>query len=284
MSNPSTAKTLRSTAWAAMLLATALAGVPATQAETISVSVEFACATPNDLICTTHCLDVDCYIPCTLDCPVVRNILDAFYEVRDCVRQIDWCLGIDFQELFDRIIELGNDLVQLLLPIILQAIANLPNTINGVLAMVDADGDKIPDAAEASLCGRQLIRNTLDAGDARLTGRCATASDYNGPSQASVLAVVGEAEATATALVAQAQAIAEPWIATAEGLAEAVIALVLAEIDFVTGIVLGLVTPIVNGLDADGDLIPDAVEPTLCTIEDQNTPLDGHCVGNNYSL
>ncbi len=49
---------------------------------------------------------------------------------------------------------------------------------------------------------------------------------------------------------------------------------------------LGPVLSLVYGSigDGDRDLIPDNVEPTLCSVEDQNTDLDGSCSGNDYSL
>jgi len=35
--------------------------------------------------------------------------------------------------------------------------------------------------------------------------------------------------------------------------------------------------------DHDHDGVPDSAEPTLCSVEDQNSPSDGSCVGNNYT-
>ncbi len=42
------------------------------------------------------------------------------------------------------------------------------------------------------------------------------------------------------------------------------------------------VLPPVPG-DGDGDRIPDAVEPYICLVEDENTSADGSCSGGNYT-
>ncbi|MGB1696997.1 MAG: hypothetical protein ACPHK8_01200, partial [Thermoplasmatota archaeon] len=36
-------------------------------------------------------------------------------------------------------------------------------------------------------------------------------------------------------------------------------------------------------VDEDADKVPDVIEPTLCSVENQNTPLDGTCVGDDYT-
>ena len=42
------------------------------------------------------------------------------------------------------------------------------------------------------------------------------------------------------------------------------------------------VGPTYRTVDGDEDLAPNAAEPTLCSLQNDNSPTDGTCVGSNY--
>lgn len=50
----------------------------------------------------------------------------------------------------------------------------------------------------------------------------------------------------------------------------------------IVGLILSVPWALLGLIDRDGDLIPDALEPTICFLEDENSNLDGRCYGNDY--
>jgi hypothetical protein len=40
---------------------------------------------------------------------------------------------------------------------------------------------------------------------------------------------------------------------------------------------------VVQGVDTDHDLVPDAAEPYVCFVEDQGRDVDGTCAGDDYT-
>ncbi len=109
------------------------------------------------------------------------------------------------------------------------------------------------------LCGRQLIRNQIDAHPA--LGACETSRTWTPPTTQTALEDVLDTITEALGPVGE----------LVGGAAPLVVGLVL----WAAELVLGL-------LDGDGDLIPDVLEPWICSVENENSNLDGYCVGNNY--
>lgn len=47
-------------------------------------------------------------------------------------------------------------------------------------------------------------------------------------------------------------------------------------------LVLETIDQYMPNVDRDGDNVPDALEPTICSLEDQNSGVDGSCTGDDY--
>ncbi len=277
---------IRTLALTLALVATGLTGIPAATAFGASLSVEFACAEPTGTICNTPCLQVNCYT-CTTDCAAVEALRDLIDDIRDCVRYPEWCSGIDVNEIFRGIMDFAVDLVFAILPVLLDLVARAPGIVTdavaGVQQTIDPDGDNLPDAAEATVCGRAAVRDAINGGDHRITGQCTSTTNYQGPSQASIEAVVADAEAAALAVVAQVLTLVEPVVNNVLAIAEMTLAFLIDEANSLADLVEGAVLQALALIDSDGDGVPNSLEATLCALEDQNTPADGSCVGGNYS-
>lgn len=51
----------------------------------------------------------------------------------------------------------------------------------------------------------------------------------------------------------------------------------------VPGVLLGLILGTYSLVDSDGDLVPDSIEPILCSAENENANYDGTCQGDDYT-
>ncbi len=135
-------------------------------------------------------------------------------------------------------------------------------TRDEILAFLDPDGDLMPDAAEPIICGRVATEALLEASG---QGSCETASDMNfEPTVQPALDLVAFALMQANEVKDEVEAQQEYVQGEAERFQEET-----------TEFVLGFV-------DADGDGIPDTLEPYLCLVEDRSNPVDGSCTGNDY--
>lgn len=112
------------------------------------------------------------------------------------------------------------------------------------LGRLDKDGDSIPDALESEACSRMAVREQINGA---FPGHCASNGDY----------------------------VSEDTVGEIGEIIDEQVGFLIDEVLGLAGLVLGLV-------DGDGDLVPDALEPTICSMENQSSPSDGECVGSDY--
>ncbi len=125
----------------------------------------------------------------------------------------------------------------------------------------------------ASLCGREIMRTVIATH--QLLGRCTSSTTWAPP----ILAVVVNAIAEdVDALVEDLPERVDEISRDAREAAGEAARPVWAAVDQV----LATVYPIIWMIDTDGDGIPDAIEPTLCFVEDENQSVDGSCTGQDY--
>lgn len=138
-----------------------------------------------------------------------------------------------------------------------------------VQRVVDADLDGVPDALEGEVCGRPALRDAIN-GSAPYLGACPTTADYTPPSSMTyvgiVLALAGYVLAEADQAIAYVMAEANEALETAGETA---------------GWAADYALDAAGDHDRDG--IPDDREPLVCGLENQNSDLDGSCVGGDYS-
>lgn len=180
----------------------------------------------------------------------------------------------------------------------------LTTTWSGVTVEPDSDGDRIPDAVEAEICGRALVRNTVNSQSPTL-GTCIGTNDYVAPEtsrsfEVPTAAFPGEdhdGDGVPSAIILR-------WTTvTIDPLGPEVIKLgesrdepLGADPDdsdpnnpvdyaFIEGLLVMIEDLVGGGLDMvdmDRDGVPDAAEPAICDVENQNSPGDGTCVGADY--
>ncbi len=154
-----------------------------------------------------------------------------------------------------------------------EAVEDAQDTVEDTREMMDGDEDQIPDALESAVCGRVITANSIDTGG---HAHCASNTDLVLHPDTSIVGVV-------TGIVM-------------DGVDQAIliVGLVLDEAGPVVGLAVSIALRLAEDaedamedtremVDADGDLVPEALEPTMCQVEDRNTPLDGSCSGNDYT-
>lgn len=166
----------------------------------------------------------------------------------------------------------------------------------------DSDGDGVADFIEGEICGRPVTRNAVNSQGTTL-GACPSSTNYVPPNTAIT------AEVPTWAEVGPDQdedgipgSVMITWTTvTVDPLSPSVVTWGVSrqqsgELDpddddaqnplptqELVDRLLDLVGEVHDLLDLDRDGVPDAAEPGLCEVENQNSPADGTCVGSDYT-
>ena len=165
---------------------------------------------------------------------------------------------------------------------------------------LDVDSDGVPDAAEAALCGREVVREALaDNG----LGHCNNSVDYVALDPAPIIADandrVNDTVEFATTTVEETREDVEAeveyyygvvldvygdaWVLVWDTYADAMflVGSTVDEAEQTADETVDTVHTTIGDMDQDG--VPDDREPLVCSAEDQNLPQDGTCSGDDYT-